>query len=229
MFWDNITKTAIFFTFLFVLVLFLRNKRREGTFSLPLLFGALLALSTFIYLAFHPVENLFYTFPTVESIGDYVFPNSSLCIVEGRESALIFKEGTDEFAPVLRVEQGYQLQRNGVTVVGSGYDGNRIDEGHRDWYTFFVFSVAGDHYVQVYGMWGTLEHGTPLEYLIARDADIIFSDNLGSEFKTYRDDVSSDSESFPAVAYVEGLDGNYVLVIKDLASGAEVTVHYYGH
>lgn len=57
------------------------------------------------------IENVFYTFPTVESVAEYACGNDVNCIVDGKSSSLILYTDEDSYTMMIAPRQkwGYKI------------------------------------------------------------------------------------------------------------------------
>lgn len=106
--WNLIIRDIAFLLFVAALVLFLRDKRSKKRRRGVALAATLIAAIT---LSLCRIENVFYTFPTVESVAEYACGNDVNCIVDGKSSSLILYTDEDSYTMMIAPRQkwGYKI------------------------------------------------------------------------------------------------------------------------
>ena len=217
MYWNNFVMYLLTGVFLFLLSFTITKKIRKKKISLLLIPALIITFFASCAPAVFPVERLFLTFESPDALGEYAYSDASVLIVEGKNTVLIHKIGTEEWISAIRTEQGYRFQRFGVSVTATGH-GDTFGEFYRDLYSFSIFSIGDEHYIRLSGKWGSAISeldGTLARFSIPITADISVLDNLGSEFHFFELTFDGEKRSFSALAYLDGFDDNYSIVIEE--------------
>lgn len=150
--WNSLIKglAGIVFLVVFALTLRTRSKKRRLQ-NMMILF---VAASVVITLALFRIENTFYSFPTVDSVAEYVGAKDVLGIVDGKDSSMIvYAEGevTVRTMIVPKSADGYKI--------GNDIDKKDVASDITRGYIAHVTKSrkCSDHYIMVMGVSDTPE------------------------------------------------------------------------
>ena len=203
--WNLIIRDIAFLLFVAALVLFLRDKssekrRRRG--------AALVAtLIATIILSLCRIENVFYSFPTAESVAEYACGDDVNCIVDGKSSSLILYTDEDSYTMMIapRQKSGYKI--------GTDIRRKFISKDIVNGYIVYILEYTGieDHYIYIRGLRDTSE--------------ISVEDSCNSKFVEFKQEVGSGNEKFTdylALAFIEEYTEGYTVTIT--SGGESVTI-----
>ena len=203
--WNLIIRDIAFLLFVAALVLFLRDKRSEKRRRR----GAAL-VATLIATIIHSlcrIENVFYSFPTAESVAEYACGDDVNCIVDGKSSSLILYTDEDSYTMMIapRQKSGYKI--------GTDIRRKFISKDIVNGYIVYILEYTGieDHYIYIRGLRDTSE--------------ISVEDSCNSKFVEFKQEVGSGNEKFTdylALAFIEEYTEGYTVTIT--SGGESVTI-----
>lgn len=153
------------------------------------------------------IENVFYTFPTVESVAEYACGNDVNCIVDGKSSSLILYTDEDSYTMMIAPRQkwGYKI--------GTDIRKKIISKNIVNGYIVYILGYMGieDHYIYIRGLSDTSE--------------ISVEDSCNSKFVEFKqeDDLGNVKVTdYMALAFIEEYTEGYVVTIT--SGGESVTI-----
>lgn len=161
------------------------------------IFTAIVCLVICIALNFVPIENLFITFPTVQSSYKYSNTGNADLIINGTETDLVISEnkGTNNVLIIPKNNEGWKIGRGIDTKAFFNKNINNV------LISVYQYKDTQDYYIILTDMVGNL-------YQI--------SDSVGSVFESHEINVGSSNESyFEYFVYVNHLDENYSLTLNE--------------
>lgn len=202
--WNLIIRNIAFLLFVAALVLFLRDKRSKKRRRGVTLAATLIAT---IMLSLCRIENVFYTFPTVESVAEYACGDDVNCIVDGKSSSLILYTDEDSYTMMIapRQKSGYKIG----TDIRRKIITKNIDHG----YVVNILWYVGieDHYIYITGLSDTSE--------------ISVEDSCNSKFVEFKqeDDLGNvELTDYLALAFIEEYTEGYTVTIT--SGGESMTI-----
>lgn len=203
--WNLIIRDIAFLLFVAALVLFLRDKRSKKRRRRGVALAATLIAA--ITLSLCRIENVFYTFPTVESVAEYACGDDVNCIVDGKSSSLILYTDEDSYTMMIapRQKSGYKI--------GTDIRTKRVLEYLGDGYAVYILEYMGieDHYIYIVGRGDTSE--------------ISVEDSCNSKFMEFKEEnVFGDVEftDYLALAFIEKYTEGYTVTIT--SGGESITI-----
>lgn len=203
--WNLIIRDIAFLLFVAALVLFLRDKRSKKRKRRRVALAATLIAA--IMLSLCRIENVFYTFPTVESVAAYVCGDDVNCIVDGKSSSLILYTDEDSYTMMIapRQKSGYKI--------GTDIRTKRVLEYLGDGYAVYILEYMGieDHYIYIAGRSDTSE--------------VSVEDSCHSKFVEFKEENVFGNVKFTdyqALAFIEEYTEGYVVTIT--SGGESVTI-----
>ena len=184
----------IVFSFIFIKANKFRTNNKK-------VINILLVIAFFVSVSFSnilPVENLFITFKTPESVFEYILSGEILDVVHGNNSSMVIYSNGNARSRITipKTENGYKIS--------NGFDEKRI---------FHKFDEDGDF--KVYNIRGTSD------YYIS--AIVVSTENEINIFDSNREEVNHYIEIIPQTStkiirinhFVEGFTNDYYLLIND--------------
>lgn len=160
-----------------------------------------------IMLSLCRIENVFYSFPTAESVAEYACGDDVNCIVEGKSSSLILYTDKDSYTMMIapRQKSGYKI--------GTDIRTKRVLEYLGDGYAVYILGYMGieDHYIYIAGRGDTSE--------------ISVEDSCNSKFVEFKQEVGSGNVKFTdylALAFIEEYTEGYTVTIT--SGGESMTI-----
>lgn len=160
-----------------------------------------------IMLSLCRIENVFYTFPTVESVAEYACGDDVNCIVDGKSSSLILYTDEDSYTMMIapRQKSGYKIgtdiRRKIITKnIGHGYVVNIL------WYMGIE-----DHYIYITGRSDTSE--------------VSVEDSCNSKFVEFKEENVFGNVEFTdymALAFIDEYTEGYTVTIT--SGGESMTI-----
>ena len=203
--WNLIIRDIAFLLFVAALVLFLRDKRSKKRKRRRVALAATLIAA--IMLSLCRIENVFYTFPTVESVAAYVCGDDVNCIVDGKSSSLILYTDEDSYTMMIapRQKSGYKI--------GTDIRTKRVLEYLGDGYAVYILEYMGieDHYIYIAGRSDTSE--------------VSVEDSCHSKFVEFKEENVFGNVKFTdyqALVFIEEYTEGYVVTIT--SGGESVTI-----
>ena len=224
MYWNTFITKIVAYILLFFLVFIITRKILKRKVPRVIIAATILTFLLSIALAVYPVERWLLTFDTPEALAEYVYPDATVLIVEGENTALLHNIEVEQRTPMLRIENGYRYCGPGTSMVAVG-NSETFGMGYRDTFGFSVFSIGDDYYVYLKASW--LPETSPLDgavwkNVIPIDAEVQVSDSLGTNFQFFDVTFDEETRSFSALAFLDGFDKNYTITIEDQASGNSI-------
>lgn len=176
-----------------------KNKRiRKGA-----VIGAIAVLCVGVLAGRFPIENLVYTFPTIESAAEYRCRRGDkiLDVVSGTESSMVVyqtEEGEYHVSVFPRVEKGYKLTH-------SFFSGKQVAQN--ELYSGWLYHCGNDRYAFVVG--------------ISRSAQVEVKDSSASTFSIYVRKLMNDSHydmgqfTVCAFAHIEEYGQDYAITLEE--------------
>ena len=153
------------------------------------------------------IENVFYTFPTAESVAAYACGDDVNCIVDGKSSSLILYTDEDSYTMMIapRQKSGYKI--------GTDIRTKRVLEYLGDGYAVYILEYMGieDHYIYIVGRGDTSE--------------ISVEDSCNSQFVEFKqeDDLGNVKVTdYQALAFIEEYTEGYTVTIT--SGGESITI-----
>ncbi len=150
-----------------------------------------------------PVENLFISFPSVESVFDYTDSGDIKTVVEGEESALVIYENEDSFSSIVlpKTDDGYKI--------GTFFSHSTLSKTTTLNAMITVDQASGtqDYYVEV----SPTKNNFPVEV----------SDNRDSVFEIYISENETTTNLYHYV-YVKDLDESYQIIIDGVPLSIDI-------
>lgn len=197
--WNSLVKAlaGIVFFVVFLLTLRTRSKKRRKQ-NIVILFVT--ALVVFV-LALFRIENVFYSFPTVDSVAEYVGAKDVLGIVDGKESSMIVYAEDAETIRTMIVPKGADGHK-----IGNDVDKKMVASDITRGYIVEVWKSRKccDHYILVSG--------------ISDVPEVRVEDSAHSAFVISKEDVTVKEwklTKFTAFAFVEHYEDGYSVTIND--------------
>lgn len=203
--WNLIIRDIAFLLFVAALVLFLRDKRSKKRRRRGVALAATLIAA--ITLSLCRIENVFYTFPTVESVAEYACGDDVNCIVDGKSSSLILYTDEDSYTMMIapRQKSGYKI--------GTDIRRKIITKNIVNGYIVYILEYMGieDHYIYIRGLSDTSE--------------ISVEDSCNSQFVEFKqeDDLGNVKVTdYQALAFIEEYTEGYTVTIT--SGGESITI-----
>lgn len=203
--WNLIIQDIAFLLFVAALVLFLRDKRSKKRRRRGVALAATLIAA--ITLSLCRIENVFYTFPTAESVAAYACGDDVNCIVDGKSSSLILYTDEDSYTMMIapRQKSGYKI--------GTDIRRKIITKNIVNGYIVYILEYMGieDHYIYIRGLSDTSE--------------ISVEDSCNSKFVEFKEEnVFGDVEftDYLALAFIEKYTEGYTVTIT--SGGESITI-----
>lgn len=197
--WNLLFKSlaGIVFLVVFALTLRTRSKKRRLQ-NMIILFVTAVAV---INLALFRIENAFYSFPTADSVAEYVGAKDLLGIVEGKDSSMIvYAEGA------MTVKMMIAPKRADGYKIGNDIDKKVVASDITRGYIVEVLKSrkCNDHYIMVSG--------------ISDVPEVRIEDNAHSSFVISKEEATAGERKltkFVAFAFVEHYVDGYSVTIQD--------------
>ena len=203
--WNLIIRDIAFLLFVAALVLFLRDKRSKKRRRRGVALAATLIAT--ITLSLCRIENVFYTFSTVESVAEYACGDDVNCIVDGKSSSLILytDEGSYTMMIAPRQKSGYKI--------GTDIRRKIISKNIGNGYIVYILGYMGieDHYIYIRGLSDT--------------SGISVEDSCNSKFVEFKqeDDLGNVKVTdYMALAFIEEYTEGYTVTIT--SGGESMTI-----
>lgn len=206
--WNLIVQNIVGLIFVAALVLTIRSKSVKKRIGWSIILGV--TLIGIILLAQNRIENIFYSFPTAESVADYACGNDVLDVVDGNDSSLIIysdNEGVIKTMITPRQKSGYKI--------GSDFHKKNISSDYSHGYLVDIlgYEDVEDCYVTIIGTVDTPE--VSVEDSMHSEFVISTMDGIGWERGRTR---------FLALAFIEEYTEEYSVVIT--SGGESITIDF---
>ena len=152
------------------------------------------------------IENVFYTFPTAESVAAYACGDDVNCIVDGKSSSLILYTDEDSYTMMIapRQKSGYKIG----TDIRTKWISNTLGNG-----VVYILEYMGieDHYVCI--------------MLHSDTSEISVEDSCNSKFVEFKEEnVFGNVEftDYQALAFIEEYTEGYTVTIT--SGGESITI-----
>lgn len=195
--WHGLVRGIVFIVFwiAFVMGSKRRVRKRSGRNRMALAVTAL----AMVMLSLGRIENVFYSFPTAESVAEYVCGDHVLNIIDGKNSSLIVysdDEGVIKMMITPRQKSGYKI--------GSDFHKKTISSDYTHGYLVDIlrYKDVEDCYITIIGIFNTPE--------------ISVEDNCNSKFvESKEENVFGNVEftDYMALAFIEEYTEGYTVTI----------------
>ena len=159
-----------------------------------------------IMLSLCRIENVFYSFPTAESVAEYACGDDVICIVDGKSSSLILYTDEDSYTMMVapRQKSGYKIG----TDIRTKWISNTLGNG-----VVYILEYMGieDHYVYI--------------MLHSDTSEISVEDSCNSKFVEFKEENVFGNVEFTgylALAFIEEYTEGYTATIT--SGGESVTI-----
>lgn len=177
----RIIATVILFL---LLTLFLKCfKRKVNT-----VLGVLIAVAISLVLWYYPVENLFFSFDTPQSLFRYAGQGEIVEVVEGQEStALITKKGNNNYSTffISKKDNKYKIATFNASKIVSSKQHGTIN------ITVYKVRNTDDYFVRIWGI---------------SDEEIELSDTLSTEFIIHYENTANNQKTVNALISIPYFD-----------------------
>ena len=194
--WNSVVQNIVGLIFVAALILTIRNKRRKKRTWWSIVLGA--TLIGIILLAQNRIENIFYSFPTAESVAAYACGDHVLGIVDGKDSSMIVYSDNENVIKTMitpKRESGYKIG----TDIRTKWISKNLGNGVVD---ILEYMGIEDHYVY------TMVHSDTSEVSI--------EDSCNSEFVEFKEENVFGNVKFTnyqAFAFIEEYTEGYTVTI----------------
>lgn len=182
---------------LFIVCIFITKKLKMHNKRVLKISAAIVCLVICIALNFIPIENLFITFPTVQSSYKYSNTGNADLIINGTETDLVISgnKGSNNVLIIPKNNEGWKIGRGIDTKAFFHKNINSVS------IRVYQYKDTQDYYIILTDMVGILDR---------------VSDSMDSVFESREINVGSSNESyFEYFAYVNHLDENYSLTLNE--------------
>ncbi|MFR0823387.1 MAG: hypothetical protein ACLU84_01070 [Clostridia bacterium] len=194
----------IFILILFILFIVLCKKRKKEFSKNIIIISIVFSAVVYIALYFFPIENLFYTFSSVQEVFNYQFNGEILDTINGNNSTMVVystNNNTYSYAVIPKNNNGWKIGTSFSLkkILQENYGSKII--------TIYKYQNSDDYYVII---------ADPIVNKEDNFADIY--DNQNSVFNHITNDLSNtNKKSIIYYAYVNKLEKNYLININSKA------------
>lgn len=167
-----------------ILFLLLMSFRKHFKKKVKAILGVLIVVTISFALWYCPVENLFFSFDTPQSLFKYAGQGEIVEIVEGREStALMTKKGDNNYSTffINKKDDKYKIATFNTSIIVSSKQHESIN------ITLYRVRNTDDYFIRIWGI---------------SDEEIELSDTLNTEFNIHYENIANGKKTVNALVSI---------------------------